>query len=156
MTIEDWILSLTHTQESLSNMPVCPYAKQAYVNKLYQVLDTDIHTVEDKIDNADLIKYQVIILKLNDYEQYDIDILSEKTKILNSIYNKKDIVILDNDPRTPFFIKDIKTTYEDGYLWILQSLSDLTDKSNILKKTDYYKHWTKEQLDEVVNWRIKI
>lgn len=136
MTIEDWILSLTHTQESLSNMPVCPYAKQAYVNKLYQVLDTDIHTVEDKIDNADLIKYQVIILKLNDYEQYDIDILSEKTKILNSIYNKKDIVILDNDPRTPFFIKDIKTTYEDGYLWILQSLSDLTDKSNILKKTD--------------------
>lgn len=154
MTVEDWILSLTHTQESLSNMPVCPYAKQAYVNKLYQVLDTHIHTVEDKIDNADLIKYQVIILKLNDYEQYDIDILSEKTKILNSIYNKKDIVILDNDPRTPFFIKDIKTTYEDGYLWLLQSLSDLTDKSNILKKTDYYNHWTKEQLDEVVNWRV--
>lgn len=154
MTVEDWILSLTHTQESLSNMPVCPYAKQAYVNKLYQVLDTDIHTIEDKINNADLIKYQVIILKLNDYEQYDIDILSEKTKILNSIYNKKDIVILDNDPRTPFFIKDIKTTYEDGYLWLLQSLSDLTDKSNILKKTDYYNHWTKEQLDEVVNWRV--
>jgi hypothetical protein len=39
---------------------------------------------------------------------------------------------------------------------IIQSLSDLNNKSKELEKTNYYNHWTKEQLDEVVNWRTKI
>ena len=32
-------------------------------------------------------------------------------------------------------------------------LSDLNNKSKELEKTNYYKHWTREQLDDVVNWR---
>ena len=156
MTVEDWILTLTHTQESLSNLPVCPYAKQAYLNKRYSILDTEFDTINLNIQQSDLTKYQVIIFKFKDYQSYDIETLRQKTNDLNNEFNKNDIVVLDNDPRDPFIINGIKTTYDDCYLWLIQSLSDLNEKSKELEKTNYYKHWTKEQLDDVVNWRIEI
>ena len=156
MTIENWILSLTHNQESLSNLPICPYAKKAYINKRYQIVETEYDTIDLDIEKSDLTKYQVIIFKLKDYELYDIISLKQKTNNLNEQFNKSDIIILDNDPRDPFLINNVKTTYEGNYLWLIQSLSDLNDKSKELEKTNYYSHWTKEQLDEVVNWRTNI
>lgn len=156
MTVEEWILSLTHSQESLSNLPICPYAKQAYLNKRYSIIETEYDTIDLNIEHADLIKYQVIIFKLKDYQSYDIETLRQKTNDLNNEFNKNDIVVLDNDPRDPFLINGIKTTYNECYLWLIQSLSDLNDKSKELEKTNYYKHWTKEQLDDVVTWRTEI
>ena len=153
MTVEEWILTLTHTQESLSNLPICPYAKQAYLNKRYSIMDTEYDTISLDIEVSDLTKYQVIIFKLKDYQSYDIETLRQKTNNLNNQFNKNDIIVLDNDPRDPFFINGVKTTYNECYLWLIQSLSDLNNKSKELEKTDYYKHWTKEQLDDVVNWR---
>jgi hypothetical protein len=156
MTVEDWILTLTHTQESLSNLPICPYAKQAYLNKRYSILDTEFDTINLNIQQSDLTKHQVIIFKFKDYQSYDIKTLRQKTNDLNNEFNKNDIVVLDNDPRDPFIINGIKTTYDESYLWLIQSLSDLNEKSKELEKTNYYKHWTKEQLDDVVNWRTEI
>lgn len=156
MTVEEWILSLTHSQESLSNLPICPYAKQAYINKKYHIVDVEYNTIDLNIEHADLIKYQVIIFKLKDYQSYDIETLRQKTNDLNNEFNKNDIVVLDNDPRDPFLINGVKTTYNECYLWLIQSLSDLNDKSKELEKTNYYKHWTKEQLDDVVTWRTEI
>jgi hypothetical protein len=95
MTIEDWILGLTHNQESLSNLPICPYAKKAYINKRYQIVDTDYNTIDLDIEHVDLIKYQVIIFKLADYQSYDIEYLKEKTSKLNEKFNKDDIIILE-------------------------------------------------------------
>jgi hypothetical protein len=156
MTVEDWILSLTHNHESLSNLPICPYAKQAYINKRYHIADAEYNTIDLDIQHVDLIKYQVIIFKFKDYQSYDIETLRQKTNDLNNKFNKNDIVVLDNDPRDPFFINDIKTTYDECYLWLIQSLSDLNNKSKELEKTNYYSHWTKDQLDDVVNWRTEI
>ena len=156
MTVEEWILSLTHSQELLSNLPICPYAKQAYINKKYHIVDVEYNTISLNIKDSDLTKYQVIIFKLKDYQSYDIETLRQKTNDLNNEFNKNDIVVLDNDPRDPFLINGVKTTYNECYLWLIQSLSDLNDKSKELEKTNYYKHWAKEQLDEVVNWRREI
>ena len=75
MTVEEWILSLTHSQESLSNLPICPYAKQAYINKKYHIVDVEYNTISLNIKDSDLTKYQVIIFKLKDYQSYDIETL---------------------------------------------------------------------------------
>ena len=68
-------------------------------------------------------------------------------------YLQEDKVVLDNDPRNPFSLNGVITTFPDCYLWIVQSLSDLNEKSETLKGTDYYNYWTQKQLDEVVTWR---
>lgn len=149
-----WIQSLTESRPELLNFPICPYAKQAYISQKYQIKKTNFDLIEQCINESDLAKYQVIILYLEEYQQFEVGELSEKTAILNAKYNKKDIVILDNEPRRIFKLNGVLTPFQGCYLWVLQHLSDLNEKSKQLAKTDYYKNWTQEQLDEVVTWRF--
>lgn len=150
-----WILNITKSQPELSGLPICPYAKQAYITDTYDIQQTEYDRVEADIANCDLVKYQVAILYYIDYKQYSVDKLANRTKELNQLYNKQDVVVLDNDPRDPLIIKGVQTTYDDCYLWIVQPLADLNIKAEQLRKTKYYSHWAQEQLDEVVTWRFK-
>ena len=150
----DWILKITESQERLSGLPICPYAKQAYVSKTYSIGETNYDTIEADIESSDLQTYQVSILYYLDYQKHPTAELVNRTRELNSIYNKRDIVILDNDPREPLILNGVQTTFDACYLWILQPLMDLNEKSQMLKKTKYYSYWTPEQLAEVVTWRF--
>lgn len=149
-----WIQSLTESRPELLNFPICPYAKQAYISQKYQIRKTDFNSIEQHIEESDLTKHQVVILYLEEYQEFTTQELSEKTATLNAKYNQKDIVILDNEPRREFRLNGVLTPFQGCYLWVLQQLSDLNEKSKQLAKTDYYKNWTQEQLDEVVTWRF--
>lgn len=150
----DWILRISEGQEQLSGLPICPYAKQAYVSNTYYIGETNYESIQDDVANSDLKTYQVVILYYSDYQKYTVDELSNKTKKLNEQYNKEDIVILDNDPREPLILNNVQTTFDDCYLWILQPLRDLNEKSSMLRKTKYYNFWNAKQLAEVVTWRF--
>ncbi len=149
-----WIESLTVARPELLNFPICPYAKQAYITQKYEIRKTGFDSIEQDITTSDLTKHQVVILYLEEYEQFTPEQLSERTAQLNAKFNEKDIVILDNEPRRVFKLNGILTPFQGCYLWVLQQLSDLNEKSKQLAKTDYYKNWTQEQLDEVVTWRF--
>jgi hypothetical protein len=152
--IEDWIIGITHSQEALSQLPICPYAKQAYINKTYQIISATYDNVESEIRKADLKTYQVVVILLEDYEKFSCEQLQQRTLEFNKLFNGLDIVVLDNDPRDPMYINGIRTTFEYNYLWIIQPLADLNEKSLQLNKTLYYKHWTQEQYQDVVAWRF--
>ena len=146
-------MTLTVPRGELSGFSICPYAKQALSNNSYDILTGTVSSIHDILKNVDTEKYQVTIVIVSDYETYDIDIMREYTQKLNAYYKHNDLVILDNDPRDPFVINGVTTTFNDWYLWVIQSLSDLNEKHQNLSKTSYYKVWTQQQLDEVVNWR---
>ena len=139
----------------LGGFAICPYAKQAIMQKSYDIQYTNVNDVISILDNIDIAKNDVSILVLDDYINYDIDYLVDHTMELNQKYKMHDIVILDNDPRTPMHINGVVSTFEYAYLWIVQSLSDLTNKSHHLRKTNYYSFWTQQQIDEVITWREK-
>ncbi len=139
----------------LGGFAVCPYAKQAILQKSYRIEHIDIESIHDVLNTIDVSKDLVTILIFDNYESYDIDYLINFTKQLNQQYHTKDFVILDNDPRDLMIVNGITTSFEYGYLWIVQSLSDLNQKSSTLKKTNYYSYWTDKQLDDVVNWRTE-
>ena len=139
----------------LGGFAICPYAKQAIMQKSYDIQYTNVNDVTNILDNIDIIKNDVTILVINDYMNYDIDYLVNCTMQLNQKYKMHDIVILDNDPREPMNINGVVSTFEHAYLWIVQSLSDLTNKSQHLRKTNYYSFWTQQQIDEVITWREK-
>lgn len=136
-------------------MPICPFAKAAISNNEYTISQCSLDDIDYKISNCDIHQYKVHILYLPTYEQYTIQHLLEITQQLNNKYIKDDKVVLENDPRTPFVVQGVTTTFDQCYLWIVQSLQDLTQKSNILKTTDYYSYWTKGQIDQVVTWRTQ-
>jgi hypothetical protein len=50
-------------------------------------------------------------------------------------------------------VNGVQTTFDDCYLILIQSLSKLNKHAEILKGTDYYSYWTKNQIDEVITWR---
>lgn len=154
--IKKWIDYIQIPQSNLDNFPVCPYAKSAIVNDKIQILPLDnLITVSDTIDSVDIERYWVTVIYFKDYEYYTEKELSNLTNNLNEKFNEKDKIILDNDPRNPFYISGVKTTFDHCYLFLVQSLSDLNQKSDLLKNTTYYKFWNQKGLDEVVNWRKK-
>ena len=151
-----WFTHITTPKEQLGNKAICPFAKPAITRKSYSVEATSIETIEIQVITADTVNLKVCIFTLLDYNQYTILELEEKTQELNRRYLKEDKVVLDNDPRNPFNLNGVITTFPDCYLWIIQSLSDLNEKSETLKATNYYSFWTQKQIDEVVTWRNHI
>lgn len=155
LEIQDWMKSLTIPRKELSGFAICPYAKQVLQNKEYEIFSCNVENIHDVIKKIKFNKSQVVIIVVQDYYLYSIELMYENTVYLNEIYNSQDIVILDNDPRQPFIINGVTTTFSKSYLWLIQSLSDLNQKHEILSKSNYYSVWTKKQLDEVVSWRNK-
>jgi hypothetical protein len=151
--LREWFDSLTTPREELAGFPICPYAKQAIQSKQYDIITSSVSEMEDSLEIVDILKYPVTIIVVSDYLQYSVDYLKDRTVELNNNYRVLDYVILDNDPRTPFIVNGVTTTFAGCYLWIVQSMSDLNAKHNMLLKTNYYTVWTQKQLDEVVNWR---
>jgi len=153
--LNDWLAFIQLPRPELGGLAICPYAKQAILQKSYDVINVDIDSIHDILENIEFTKNDVVILIFDDYESYDIEYLIDYTKQLNEKYKSNDIVVLDNDPRDLMIVNGITTSYEYGYLWIVQSLNDLNKKSSMLQKTNYYSYWSKKQLDEVVTWRNK-
>ncbi len=151
--IREWVDFIQKPRKELGNSSICPYARLAAKDNSYEILDVSLARVEEALEKVDLSRFLVTILILKDYTRYDEDYLLEITKQLNKTFNSEDLVILENDPRSPMIINGVTTTYEHCFLWLVQSLSDLNKKSYDLEKTSYYSHWTQKQLDEVVTWR---
>jgi hypothetical protein len=151
--IAQWFEHIQTPREQLGNMPICPFARAAVTNKQYTIAQCTLDSIDDQVQQCDISTNLVHIIYLPTYEQYTIQQLSEVTTKLNQQYKKNDKVVLENDPRETFELQGIRTTFSHCFLWIVQSLSDLTQKSDMLKNTDYYSYWTKEQIDEVVTWR---
>lgn len=154
--IYKWIESIMIPREELFGMPICPYAKKAVSNKSLTILSGTTNTMHSLLDTVDLVSHQVTIIIIEDYLNFTVGDLGEMTKILNMEYKDKDLVILENDPRDPLIINGLKTTFDGGFLFLVQSLSDLNLKHSELSKSNYYSVWTKKQLDKIVNWRMTI
>ncbi len=151
--IIDWIVALTIPREELLGFSICPYAKQAYQSGVYDIIESDVEDIHNAIQQVDLITNQVVVVIVKNYDIHSIELMRENTLLLNEMYNPSDIVVLDNDPREPFIVNGVTTTFPGSYLWVLQSLSDLNAKHVMLSKTNYYSVWTNKQLEEVVTWR---
>ena len=152
-SIHDWFNHIQTPKDQLGGMPICPFARAAIANNQYTIAQCTLDSIDDQIHQCDISTNLVHILYLPTYEQYTTQQLSEITSKLNHQYKKDDKVVLENDPRETFELQGISTTFPHCFLWIVQSLSDLTQKSDMLNNTNYYSYWTKEQIDEVVTWR---
>jgi len=151
--LKKWFDELTIPRPELSNIPICPFAKFITTSQEYTIEETTLDIITSQVHNADVQLYKVCIFYLLDYELYEEETLEAKTKELNLAFKSSNKLILDNDPRSPFIINGITTNFPDCYLWVVQDLADLLSKSNSLKLTNYYTHWTEEQLEGLAEWR---
>ena len=131
-----WIRQISKIRPELGNFSICPYASGANFSiqekKLCQIMpnsdfDVIIHIVEDDID-ADFL-YEAV----DDY---------------NLIYPEYKFIA--DHGKTKTYIQGIQTSNGKYNLVLCQPRKELSEARKKLAKTDYYNHWDKNYLKEVL------
>ena len=152
--IKKWLDEfVTQPNPLLNNFPPCPYAQQAILdNKVeYEVADIDINLYLIKKAKQWDEKIDVCVIFVADIATGE---LSSLVKSTNEIYLMEDnFVALEDHPDDEENINGVIMNNGKYPIVLMQRLSKIQMFSGFLKKKGYYDVWSKENLDDVVNWR---
>lgn len=152
--IKKWLDEfVTQPNPLLNNFPPCPYAQQAILeNKVaFEVADMDINLylikkAEQWDENIDVCCIFV--------PGVSSELLSSLVKSTNENYlMENDFVVLEDHPDDKEIINGVCMNNGKYPIVLMQRLSKIQMFSGFLKKKGYYDVWSKENLDDVVNWR---
>ncbi len=152
--LKEWLTSfIEQPNPLLNNWPPCPYARQARLsNKIHIVFDSPLE-IANYVTFLDV--YDVVVLCF-DHTEFSSSQIELYTKHINSILVWRDCVVLEDHPDSEEYINGVKMNFGKCGLMILQRLSKLNTAADQLKEKGYYDTWSKENLDEVVNWRYDL
>jgi len=152
--LQNWMVNFVEkSNKSLNNWPPCPYAKQARLrNQIHIVFDSPLHVASY---THLLDQFEVIVLCF-DHTKFSASQVTLFTQHVNSILVWKDCVVLEDHPNAEELINGVKMNFEECGLMIMQRLSKLNTAADQLRDKGYYETWSKENLDQVVNWRHDI
>ena len=152
--LEQWLVEFVEKPNPLlNNWPPCPYARQARLaNKIHIVFDSplEISRYVPFLDDYDVV---VLCFDSTEYSSSQIELF---TRHINSILIHKDYVVLEDHPDSEEFVNGAKMNFGECGLMVLQRLSKLNTAADQLREKGYYNTWSKENLDEVVNWRYDL
>jgi predicted nuclease of restriction endonuclease-like RecB superfamily len=76
---------------------------------------------------------------------------------LNETYKNRNLLIMEDHPKLVEKVKDVKLNQGKYTLLLVQNRVRLKKFEDILKKTDYYKNWSKKYHESVTGpWRDPI
>jgi hypothetical protein len=163
--LETWIYEWVSVyNEKLQAVP-CPFAKQAYVdNKILirELKHIDTLTMPDYFA-SELENYtyhwpqdkEVVALGCKP-NLIDSDELSDIVKRCNeSFLADRRYIALEDHPDSLEIIAGEIMNQGEWALVLVQAKDKLDKASAILERQGYYKTWSQENLDDVVNWRKK-
>ena len=131
-----WIQEISKIRPELGNFSICPYASGANFNiQEDQLLEI--------VPNSD---YDVIIHIVED--DIDADFLYEAVDDYNLIYPEYKFIA--DHGKTKTYIQGIQTSNGKYNLVLCQPRKELSEARKKLAKTDYYNHWDKNYLKEVL------
>ncbi len=148
--IQKWLDEfVTQPNPLLNGFPPCPYARAAIVD--YVETDHVSNSLEHLLENWN-DDIQVVCL-YTATENYTPEGLSYIVKEFNKVAMPKDIVALEDHPDDEEDVNGVKMNFGKCIIILVQQLSKINEASELLKKKGYYDTWSKENLDDVVNWR---
>jgi len=156
--VENWIHNFVSVyNEQLENIP-CPFAKQAVVRNqiTYEIAesvsDLDRLCMEYKDPALWEIK-EVLVIGLAPQLISAMALVDAVERLNKEVLIPAGLVALEDHPDNKEIISDAEMNQGQWALILIQSKDKLNKASKILERQGYYKKWTQEQLDEVVNWR---
>ncbi len=155
--ITNWLKTFVEVPHPVfGDFPPCPFAQKARLeNKIL------FRTIADEepdsncwtwIERHDFEKHEVLCMILPG-TRWKPDYTKKIAVQLNSVYMKKDIVVLEDHPKIKEQVKGISLNNGRYILLLAQRLSKLNKFSSQLKKTKYYSNWTHKHLKDVRDWR---
>jgi hypothetical protein len=139
---------------SLGNWAPCPYARKARINN--QIKIEFIESVCRYRDSyEEILKDYEVVIYCFDHTKISGQDLAEWVRHENNIIIPNNYVILEDHPDTNEEINGVSMNFGHCGLLVVQELNRLNTASEQLKSKGYYDTWTKENLEDVVNWRFK-
>jgi hypothetical protein len=139
--IHNWIVKISTKKKELGGYSVCPFAKSAK----YKVFEVNLNEIVPDLFELD---YDIIVFALK--QKISINELKNKCRSLNKKYT--DYVFLPEHKKHKTLIKNIQTNNGKHNLIICQYKKELNKAREILKKTNYYKNWSKKYLKEIMSY----
>ena len=152
--LQEWLTTFVEQPNPLlNNWPPCPYARQARLNnQIHIVFDSPLEIARyvTSLDNHD------VVVLCFDHTKFSSNQIELFTRHVNSILIWRDCVVLEDHPDALELINGVPMNFGKCGLMILQRLSKLNTAADQLKEKGYYNTWSRENLDEVVNWRYDL
>ena len=146
--IKDWIFKfLSKPNSAFGGLPPCPYAKQAWLDNRVIVHQIYPWNIEDAL-NWTL-----------HYFPYDKDVvlfcmdpkLISAEHLSNLATSTEEYIVLDDHPDQPEVVDDVILNQGTYAILFVQRRSELERARQWLANTDYYKNFTEEYKNDVVD-----
>lgn len=156
--VEDWVYDFVSVYNQQLEAIPCPFAKQAVANDriIWKIATTEYELEKictDYTDHELWLHREVLVVGINP-EHMSFTVLEDKIDELNKeVLRPAGLIGLEDHPYKKEVVSGVQMNHGKWALVLIQSEDKLSKASKILEKQGYYDKWTREQLDEVVNWR---
>ena len=148
--MRDWILKdLSYPVALLNNLPKCPYAKQALLEKKI-LFFSDVTDINIQLENC----ISVWNDNYTDVALFNLGLISvENLELLAVNFNKKhkEFLVLDDHIEVEEKIGDVNFSNGRYNILLCQKRNKVVTARKILLKKGYYMNWPKEYYDSVVS-----
>ena len=153
--IEEWIVNFVEVSNpALGGWPPCPYARKARLDRDFEVR-IGRNPFEDLISLIyNTLPKSVVIIAYDPayhpYEQFH-----KELEYANEHYlQPKDIIVLEDHPDDPEIVNGVSMNQGTYALALVQNLSDLNEKAQLVAKKGFYDAWPEQYLKQLFKHRI--
>jgi hypothetical protein len=156
--VENWIYDFVSVyNEQLETIP-CPFAKQAVARNqiVYKIAESvsDLDSICTVYKDPTLWETkEVLVIGMEPQLIGAMTLVDEVDRLNKEVLIPAGLIALEDHPDREEIISELKMNQGKWALILIQSKEKLNAASKILEKQGYYNKWSKNQLDEVVNWR---
>ena len=153
-TIERWIANFVEVPHpGLGGWAPCPYARKARLDRDFEVrLGTDPYIDLLEISKSGLSKSVVIFAYDPVYWEYKH--FSESLRAANIVHLlDNNLLALEDHPADPEVVNGVTMNQGTYALALVQSLSDLNEKAQLVAKKGFYNTWPEEYLTALFKHR---
>ena len=153
--IENWIINFVEVPNAaLGGWPPCPYARSARMKRSFEIrLGVDPYFDLKNLGRWGLGNKEVIVYVYDPtewtHEQLSYSIASANQEFL--LHN--DILCLEDHPDDPEIVNGVCMNQGTYALALVQSLSDLNEKAQLMAKQGFYDTWPEDYLQALFKHR---
>lgn len=153
--IEQWIVDFVEVPHpSLGGWAPCPYARKARLDRDFDVR-LGLAPIHDlvQISKTGLGGKSVVIVAY-DPAEYDYEVFSQQLDIANQEFLlPNNLLALEDHPADPEVVNGVVMNQGTYALALVQSLSDLDEKAQLVARKGFYDTWPEEYLQVLFKHR---
>jgi hypothetical protein len=153
--IEHWIETFVEVPHpALGGWAPCPYARRARLDQDFEVRLglTPIHDLI-KISKNGLGGKSVIIIAYDPKSYTHAEFSAELTTANQKFLLPNNLLVLEDHPEDPEIVNGVSMNQGTYALALVQSLSDLNEKSKLVARKGFYDTWPEEYLQALFQHR---